>query len=101
MSGHRVPISATSNSFYAATKFAVTALVEGIRQELREKKSNCRVTVRDAQVIVSILLLAFLFQGISPGLVRTEFIGRAFKRENMEKAIKEYDTYTYNVSQKR
>ena len=31
--------------FYSAAKRAVTAIVEGIRQELREIKSNCRVTV--------------------------------------------------------
>lgn len=30
--------------FYCATKYAVTALAEGVRQELREMKSNCRVT---------------------------------------------------------
>ena len=31
--------------FYSAAKHAVTAVVEGIRQELREIKSNCHVTV--------------------------------------------------------
>ena len=44
MSGHRVVQSANTH-FYCATKFAVTALTEGIRQELRERKSNIRVTV--------------------------------------------------------
>ena len=44
MGGHRVvPIS--SVHFYSATKFAITAITEGLRQELREKKSNVRVTV--------------------------------------------------------
>lgn len=46
MSGHRL-ISTTPNTFfYAATKFAVTALTEGVRRELREIKSNVKVTVR-------------------------------------------------------
>ena len=44
MSGHRVPISPT-NHFYCATKYAVRAITEGHRQELRELKSNIRVAV--------------------------------------------------------
>ena len=42
MSGHRVT---NYSHFYCATKYAVTALVEGIRQELREMKTNTRITV--------------------------------------------------------
>jgi len=53
-SGHRVPPS-PSTRFYAATKFAVTGLLEGWRQEVRDMGSNIRVAA------------------ISPGLVETEF----------------------------
>lgn len=53
-SGHRVPPS-PSTRFYAATKFAVTGLLEGWRQEMRDLGSNIRVAA------------------ISPGLVETEF----------------------------
>ncbi|CAL4154388.1 unnamed protein product [Meganyctiphanes norvegica] len=54
MSGHRV-IPSNASYFYAASKFAVTAVTEGLRQELRELKTNIRVA------------------GISPGVVETDF----------------------------
>ena len=44
MSGHRIPVG-PGNKFYCATKFAVRALLEGHRQELRELKSHIRVAV--------------------------------------------------------
>lgn len=45
MCGHRVPPPAETH-FYSATKYAVTALTEGLRQELREARSHIRATVR-------------------------------------------------------
>jgi NADP-dependent 3-hydroxy acid dehydrogenase YdfG len=53
MAGHRVP--GVDSGMYAATKFAVRALTEALRQELRARKSPIRVTA------------------ISPGHVFTEF----------------------------
>eukprot|EP00012_Vannella_robusta_P004044 CAMPEP_0206188772 /NCGR_PEP_ID=MMETSP0166-20121206/3770_1 /ASSEMBLY_ACC=CAM_ASM_000260 /TAXON_ID=95228 /ORGANISM="Vannella robusta, Strain DIVA3 518/3/11/1/6" /LENGTH=252 /DNA_ID=CAMNT_0053604557 /DNA_START=467 /DNA_END=1225 /DNA_ORIENTATION=+ len=55
LSGHRVPAGFTGNAMYSASKHALRALTEGIRQELREMKSSHRVCE------------------ISPGLVKTEF----------------------------
>ncbi|MEA5511331.1 SDR family NAD(P)-dependent oxidoreductase [Crocosphaera sp. UHCC 0190] len=41
MSGHRVPLF---SGVYAASKYAVTALTEGLRQELREANKNIRIS---------------------------------------------------------
>lgn len=57
MCGHRVPPQSVIH-FYSATKYAVTALTEGLRQELLEARTHIRATC------------------ISPGLVETRF---AFK----------------------
>ena len=53
MAAHRVP--SPDGGLYAATKFAVRALTEALRQELRARESPIRVTA------------------VSPGHVRTEF----------------------------
>jgi NADP-dependent 3-hydroxy acid dehydrogenase YdfG len=53
MAGHRVP--GPDSAVYAATKFAVRAITEGLRQELRARKSAIRVSC------------------VSPGYVATEF----------------------------
>jgi len=53
MAAHRVP--GPESGMYAATKFAVRALTEGVRQELRAKQSAIRVSL------------------VSPGYVATEF----------------------------
>ena len=53
MAGHRVP--GPDSAVYAATKFAVRAITEGLRQELRARKSPIRVSC------------------VSPGYVATEF----------------------------
>uniref|UniRef100_A0A3P9BMZ4 Dehydrogenase/reductase SDR family member 11 n=1 Tax=Maylandia zebra TaxID=106582 RepID=A0A3P9BMZ4_9CICH len=49
--------------FYMATKFAVTALTEGLRQELRAENTHIRAT------------------SLSPGLVDTEFVSRLHSNE--------------------
>ena len=53
MAGHRVP--GPDSGVYAATKFAVRAITEGLRQELRGRKSPIRVS------------------SVSPGYVDTDF----------------------------
>lgn len=62
MSGHRIVHSADTH-FYSCTKFAVTALTEGLRQELREANTHIRAT------------------SISPGVVQTEFALRLFSND--------------------
>ncbi|XP_030041934.1 dehydrogenase/reductase SDR family member 11 isoform X2 [Microcaecilia unicolor] len=72
MSGHRI-LPTSIMHFYSATKFTVTAITEGLRQELREAKSHIRAT------------------SISPGLVETNF---AFKvhDNDPEKAAATYES---------
>lgn len=53
MAGHRVP--GIDSAVYSGTKFAVRAITEGMRQELRAKQSPIRVSC------------------VSPGYVETEF----------------------------
>ncbi|KAK6473405.1 dehydrogenase/reductase SDR family member 11 isoform X1 [Huso huso] len=72
MSGHRV-VQQPAVHFYCASKFAVTALTEGIRQELREAKTHIRATC------------------ISPGLVETEFAFRLHNNDP-EKAAATYES---------
>ncbi|XP_047247948.1 dehydrogenase/reductase SDR family member 11-like isoform X3 [Girardinichthys multiradiatus] len=60
--------------FYTVTKYAVSALTEGLRQELREAKTHIRAT------------------SISPGMVETEFIYRLYS-DNPEKAKAAYSRF--------
>jgi len=73
MSGHRV---AGGSKFYSATKFAVTALLEGWRMELFNQEETKHIRVAQ----------------ISPGLVETEFSfvmnkGNEDKAESLYKSI--------------
>jgi NADP-dependent 3-hydroxy acid dehydrogenase YdfG len=67
MAGHRIP--GVDSGVYAATKFAVRALTEALRRELRERKSPIRVTA------------------ISPGHVNTEFADVFTGRPGAEQEI--------------
>ncbi|XP_013385782.1 dehydrogenase/reductase SDR family member 11 isoform X2 [Lingula anatina] len=69
MSGHRVIPSAAIH-FYSATKYAVTGILEGLRNEVRALKTNIRISA------------------VSPGVVETEFAYRLHEgQEEKAKAI--------------
>lgn len=70
MSGHRVPLY---SGVYAASKYAVRALTEGLRQELREANKNIKIS------------------SISPGFVETEFAEKY--NNNKEKAQELYSRF--------
>ncbi|XP_033112146.1 dehydrogenase/reductase SDR family member 11-like [Anneissia japonica] len=67
--GHTVHVG-SDMGFYAGTKHAITALVEGFRQELRLKNSHIRVT------------------SISPGKVDTLFYTNMFGKEKAKEMTK-------------
>lgn len=68
MAAHRVP--GPESAMYAATKFAVRALTEGLRQELRARGSAARVSL------------------VSPGYVETEFADVFAGRDGATEALK-------------
>jgi len=70
MSGHRVPAIA---GMYSATKFAVRALTETLRRELRAQNSPIRIS------------------SISPGIVETEFAEKY--HQSAEKAAETYSQF--------
>lgn len=71
MSAHRVP---GGSGVYAASKFAVRALTEGLRQELRAAEADIRVS------------------SISPGFVETEFAEKY--HNSTEKAREVYSQFS-------
>ncbi|RXG62119.1 Fatty acyl-CoA reductase [Armadillidium vulgare] len=48
-SGHRIPNMAGAH-FYSGTKYALMAVSEGLRQEMRELKSHIRISINDILV---------------------------------------------------
>lgn len=68
LSGHRVVPNAAGH-FYSVTKCAVSAILEGIRNELHMLNSHIRVS------------------SVSPGIVATEFHQRMYKSPEVGKRI--------------
>ncbi|ELW61757.1 Dehydrogenase/reductase SDR family member 11 [Tupaia chinensis] len=86
MSGHRVLPQSVAH-FYSATKYAVTALTEGLRQELREAQTHIRATAWQSSSPERVLSVG---QCISPGVVETQFAFKLFDKDP-EKAAAAYE----------
>ena len=56
MSGHRIPSTPGTSVMYCASKHALTAINEGIRRELREMKSNVKITVSISMICIHLSL---------------------------------------------
>ncbi len=65
MSGHRVP---GKGGFYAATKFAVRAMTEGLRQELRAQDNPTKVSQISPGFVETELLDEYLQSGTGSGV---------------------------------
>ena len=61
MSGHRV-INSPSSHMYAATKFAVRAITDGLRYELNNMKSHIRVTVSNLNIVCANIIMRFCLE---------------------------------------
>ncbi|XP_072044242.1 dehydrogenase/reductase SDR family member 11-like [Amphiura filiformis] len=77
-SGHRIARGFPASNFYVATKFAVTALTEGLRQELREIHSHIRIT------------------SISPAKVDTEIGSRVSDKERADEIHRKFKPLEVN-----
>ena len=60
-------------------------------------KSNCRCTV-SISILKNKCKFKICTKSISPGVVKTEVFGRAFKVEDMQKAVESIDKHISNVS---
>ncbi|XP_033112174.1 dehydrogenase/reductase SDR family member 11-like [Anneissia japonica] len=76
MDGHRIAGPGSTMGFYGGTKHMVTAMTEGLRQELRSKNLNIRIT------------------SISPGCVETEFSIRMRGEERGRQLYKQLKSLT-------
>ena len=74
--GHKVSPGGAAH-FYSAMKFALRAVTEGIRLELRNMKSGVKITV--SVLCAAAHVVKNCTQEISPGLVYTEIFQRSFK----------------------
>jgi len=76
MGGHRLGPRGNASNFYCATKFAVNALTEGLRSELRGINSHIRVSQ------------------MSPGRTETEFFERAQGKEKANELLQQFECLT-------
>lgn len=85
MGGHKIPSAALTGgaiefNVYPATKYAVTAITETLRLEISALKLKTKVTVK-LIAIINNEILVFIYQSLSPGLVKTEI----FKANDVDK----------------
>ena len=93
MSGHRV-VPSPDTHFYTVTKYAVTALTEATRQELRAMNSQ---VLNHFNLYLRVIKIQVRANQISPGFVATDFFDAVSEDEQYREKMRGIAATALNV----